>query len=339
MAARISHRRVLRLAIQGQLSAPSAPIRILHPTRSQPLSAIPPRCLRRAFSTSPTRRQDPKEQTPQQPPPQQPEPVSSPPPPPASPEPPRARKTPRFTASRLLSAAAFLLFGTLAGSSLRLLIQPPSPPEPGTEDDRYTIEVLHSQAAKIPLVQQLSADPAWDSWDAYNTLTPEHRAQHIMAGTLSGSRGVGGYQRVFYNAATGEFVSVVYFGAAITGWPGVVHGGALATLLDESCGRAAFWQWGGKSGVTATLKLEYKKATLANGFYVLRVRSRSDEELPESERGKRHYKSFVDATIEDAATGAVTVTAEALFVGGVGKKNDKKGALPPLPTAEENMRF
>jgi acyl-coenzyme A thioesterase PaaI-like protein len=331
MAARIPHRRFLRIAIQGRPSAPSAPIRTLDPSQSHP-SAFPAQCLPRAFSTSPIRFQDPIQQQQQ---PSQPEPV----PPPSAYQKPSARKAPRFKAGRLISAAAFLLIGTLAGSSFRLLLKPPTPPEPGTEDDRYTIEVLHSQASKLPIVQQLSSDPTWHSWDAYDTLSSEHRKQHIMAGTLSGSRGVGGYQRVFYNRDTGELISVVYFGAAITGWPGVVHGGALATLLDESCGRAAFWQWGGKSGVTATLTLEYKKATLANGFYVLRVKSRTDEELPESERGKRHYKSFVDATIEDAATGQVTVTAEALFIGGLGKMGGKGLTAPPLPSVEENMRF
>lgn len=117
----------------------------------------------------------------------------------------------------------------------------------------------------------------------------------------------------------------------------MVHGGALATLIDESCGRAAFWQWGGKSGVTASLGLEYKRATLSQGFYVLRVRAKGEEELPEKERGKRHYKCFVDAALEDAATGKVTVMGEALFVGGLGKK--ARGDVMPLPTAEENMRF
>jgi len=332
MVYRLLPLRLVRLVVQaGRLPASSAPIRILHPV------AATAQCLPRTFSTSPARRQDIRQQ--EQQPPQHPDLAH--PPPPVSPKRTTAGRNPRFRSSHLISAAAFLCFGTLAGSSLRLLVKPPAPPEPGTEDDRYTIEVLHSQAAKIPLVQQLTADPAWTSWEAYNTLTPEHRTQHIMAGTLSGSRGVGGYQRVFYNAATSELISVVYFGAAITGWPGVVHGGALATLLDESCGRAAFWQWGGMSGVTATLKLEYKAATLANGFYVLRVKPKAESELPESERGKRHYKSFVDATIEDAVTGRVTVKAEALFVGGSGKKNGgEKGTLPlALPTVEENMRF
>jgi hypothetical protein len=66
--------------------------------------------------------------------------------------------------------------------------------------------------------------------------------------------------------------------------------------------------------------LEYKRVTMANGFYVVRCKVRGEEELPVEERGKRHYKCWVDATVEDAVTGAVTVVAEALFVGGKGKK-------------------
>lgn len=257
---------------------------------------------------------------------------------PAEPSPPPHRKPQKKRlAPRIIFAAFFILIGTAAGSSVRLLLSPPDPPRPDTEEDEYTKQVLREQAAKLPVVQQLSADPAWQSWDAYDSLPPEHRAQHATAGALAGSRGVGGYQRVFYHPSTGELVSVVYFGSATTGWPGVVHGGCLATVLDESCGRAAFKQWGGRPGVTASLTLEYKRVTLANGFYVVRVRPRTEEELPESERGKRHYKCFVDATIEDAVTGNVTVTAEALFVGGEGKKKNRLGWAGKAP--DEHAKF
>jgi hypothetical protein len=200
--------------------------------------------------------------------------------------------------------------------------------------------VLHDQAALLPIVKQLDADPAaWESWDAYTSLSEEHKAQHIAAGALAGSRGVGGFQRVWRNkmAGTGEVESVVYFGGATSGWPGVVHGGCLATLLDESCGRAAFQEWKGRPGMTASLGLEYKRVTLANGFYVIRTRVRPEEELPEEERGKRHYKCWVDATVEDAVTGGVTVVAEALFVGGEGK--NKNGGRWNGEAQELHARF
>lgn len=160
-----------------------------------------------------------------------------------------------------------------------------------------------------------------------------------MAGVMTGSRGVGGYQRIWYNPTSGELVSVVFIGGATTGWPGVVHGGLLATILDESCGRAAFKEWAGKTGVTAKLELNYKKATLANGFYVIRAKPRQEEQLPAEERGKRHYKVWVDATVEDANTGVVTIYSEAMFVGGHGKDRKKEVKRAWGKAVDEHTRF
>ncbi|KAK4033509.1 putative mitochondrial membrane protein FMP10 [Parachaetomium inaequale] len=356
MPPRIQYRHLLRAA-QCQRTCFVLPARSF-PTK--PLTLAPQTPQLQPFSTSPSTRQEPRQEPRQAPIPSQPatappvgEPVGPPPtettPPPTTtttttttpPPPPTAdpspspnpnqqpKKKPYRLIPRLTLAIACTLLGLSAGSSLRLLLSPPDPPQPHTEEDAYTTRVLHDQAARLPIVQQLTAaDPAvWESWDAYESLSAEHRAQHITAGALAGSRGVGGYQRVFWNKITGELVTVIYFGSATTGWPGVVHGGCLATVLDESCGRAAFKdaEWGGKVGLTAKLGLEYKRVTMANGFYVVRVKVRGEEELPEQERGKRHYKCWVDASVEDAVTGAVTVTAEALFVGGQGKGKKKNG--------------
>lgn len=324
MAPRTPQQALSRLALTpgSRPSLPLRPFRSLRPKTPSTTPTCPPRLDRpRPFSTSPPRPQEPN-----------PLPAALP----AAP----ARKPP-FGARRLLHAALFLLIGTAAGASLRILITPPVPPAPGTPEDEYTTSVLHAQAASLPIVRQLTADPSFESWAAYQTLTPEHRAQHIMAGSLAGARGVGGYQRIWHNASTGEFVSVVFLGGAITGWPGVVHGGALATLLDESMARAAFRQWGGRSGVTANLQVEYKAMTLASGFYVVRLRARGEEELEERERGKRHYKSFVEASVEDAVTGRVTVVARGLFVGGQGggKGGVEVEGGPRLAKVEENQKF
>lgn len=318
MTPRIRYGHLLR-SVQRQVAVSDIPVRS-RPTAPSAVAVQCARFQREPFSISRARWQEPRQAPATVPETAEPTRTTAPPIEPNPSEPPKREK--KRLVPRIIFAAFFILIGTAAGSSVRLLLTPPNPPEPGSEEDEYTKRVLAGQAARLGIVQQLSADPAWQSWDAYESLSAEHKAQHITAGALAGARGVGGYQRVFYHAPTGELVSVVYFGAATTGWPGVVHGGCLATILDESCGRAAFKQWGGRPGVTATLTLDYKKATLANGFYVVRVRPRADEDLPESERGKRHYKCYVDATIEEAVTGNVTVTAEALFVGGEGK--DKK---------------
>lgn len=316
MAARIRQQQLLKLVQCRSASALSLQLQGLKFLRN-PLQGQALGQSRRGFSTSHILRQDQRPPPPPEaPPPSQPaEPAASPPGTPAPPRPRRRR--------RLLLAATFLLIGTVAGSSLRLVLSPPEPPVPGTEEDAYTISVLHKQASALPIVTQLSADPSWTSWDAYSSLTPSHASTHACAGALAGSRSLGGYQRVFQHRHTGEAVVVIYFGPGTSGWPGVVHGGCVATVLDETCGRAASSMLAAGTGVTARLALSYVRPTLANGFYIARARTRADEELDKAERGKGAYKAYVDGTIEDAATGAVCAVAEALFIGPKGKRVER----------------
>jgi acyl-coenzyme A thioesterase PaaI-like protein len=124
---------------------------------------------------------------------------------------------------------------------------------------------------------------------------------------------LGAYQHLFHNSATGELVNIIYFGPATTGWPGVVHGGVIATVLDETCGRVAIREFPAHTGLTARLKVDYRGMTFANGFYVIRARAVGEEELEEHERGKRDRKVLVRASLEDLK-GRTCVKAEALFV-------------------------
>jgi hypothetical protein len=55
--------------------------------------------------------------------------------------------------------------------------------------------------------------------------------------SCAGARGFG-VQRVFWNAATKELVAVIWFGGAVSGWPGLAHGGAIATVFTETLSRA-----------------------------------------------------------------------------------------------------
>ncbi|KAJ9155522.1 thioesterase family protein [Pleurostoma richardsiae] len=238
-------------------------------------------------------------------------------PPPASPSAPSDTASKPRRPRRLISAALFLLIGTIAGSSLRLLVSPPSPPLPGSEEDAYTTTVLASRAAKLPVVQSLASDPAWASWTAYSSIADADRPRRLTTGALAGSRGLGGYQRVFRNAATGECVTVAYVGAATSGWPGVVHGGLAATLLDEACGRCAAGVLDAGTGVTARLELNYRAPTLTNGFYVVRaapeLRDAEGAEGKEEKKKKSDKKIWVSARLE-TPEGKVCVEARGLFV-------------------------
>ncbi|KAI0965025.1 HotDog domain-containing protein [Xylaria arbuscula] len=216
----------------------------------------------------------------------------------------------------LYYAAVFLLFGIATGTMARITIAPPALPPRGSEQDIYLQSKIQAQGAALPIVQQLSADPAWTAWDAYSGIanTPE-TTPRITSGPMSGSPGLA-FQRIFHNARTGEVVTVVYFGAAVAGFPGVVHGGALATVLDESLGRCAIFRFPSRTGVTANLEMQYRAPTLTSNFYVIRAApvASDDDDLvgPDGVR-KGDRKLWVRATLE-TEKGKVAVEAKGLFV-------------------------
>ncbi|OIW31001.1 hypothetical protein CONLIGDRAFT_630892 [Coniochaeta ligniaria NRRL 30616] len=286
----------------------------------------------------------PRRQQQQQPPPQEPFPTyfqdalpTTPPPPPPPPPP----KPKRSVLRRVLFATTFLALGNLAGGLLERFANPAPPIPKDSHIDDLQRQQIHHLASKLDVVQALEEDPTWISWDAYASLPPEQRRRHMVASSLSSSSALGGYQRVFQNTETGEVLVLVYFGRGVTGWPTVVHGGALATVLDETCGRAAFARLEPRQAgeevkrpiVTAWLKLDYLAMTQERVFYLVGARVREDEELEEGERGKRDYKAYVEGWVESVRTGEETVVAEALFVG----PKPKKGKVA-VETAVETGR-
>lgn len=155
---------------------------------------------------------------------------------------PESRPTPgKITRSLrpLIWATLGLVIGMSAGQFLTLLIAPPPMPAPGSPTDTLLTTDIQSRASKLPIVQQLSLSPDWKSWDAYNGWDDTRKEKNFTAGILEGARAIGAYQRIFWNESTGEVVTVFWIGGSVSGWPGVTHGGLLATVLDENLGRCA----------------------------------------------------------------------------------------------------
>ncbi|KAH8811470.1 HotDog domain-containing protein [Xylogone sp. PMI_703] len=201
-------------------------------------------------------------------------------------------------------AAVFFIIGMSAGQYVRMVIAPPELPQPDTPADRAMVKYLQKQAEELPLVKALSSDPEWESWPAYQSLSFEERGPRLTTGALGGARGIGAYQTVFRNKSTGECITVVWIGGAMSGWPGVVHGGLVATLLDEGLGRCAIAMFPSKTGVTANLELNYERPTLTNGFYVIRAKPRE---------GATERKAWIDGSLE-TMDGKVLVRSKALYV-------------------------
>ncbi|KDQ08122.1 hypothetical protein BOTBODRAFT_119118 [Botryobasidium botryosum FD-172 SS1] len=133
---------------------------------------------------------------------------------------------------------------------------------------------------------------------------PEERRVHsLTAGVL---RGVGRFAvppLVFSKMDDSESVMVLHVGRSLCGHDGIVHGGLLATLLDEALARVAILQFPARVGVTANLNIDYRAPTIADQFIVIRA------SLVEA-KGR---KATVQGRVEDLE-GKLLVEAKALFV-------------------------
>lgn len=191
-----------------------------------------------------------------------------------------------------------------AGRVAAIIVSPPPMPDPGSPNDILLVKDIQSRAANLPIVKELSASPDFKSWDAYSGFEGAGREKHFSTGVLGGARGLGAYQRIFWNQSTGEVVSVFWVGISVNGWPGVTHGGLLATVLDEALARCAMLPR--KAGVvTANLNITYRAPTPTNEFYVLRT-------WPDAEVSTDR-KAYVGGRLEDTH-GKVFVEAKGLFI-------------------------
>lgn len=260
----------------------------------------------------------------------------------ATPDSPNASKKHR-SLRPFIYGLIFFSVGSLAGNFISSIAIPPASPIPDSPEDKIMIKYLHERAANLPLVKLLSTDTRWSPVETYTGENKKNEDEklneteeiketlrrRLTAGPLKGSRALGGYQKTFRNIETGEVIKILWLGPSISGWPGVAHGGVLATLLDETLGRCAMGFLEGSTGVTANLQVNYLKPILTNGFYVIRASVEEDEEILNEKKNfndrQRKRKKWVTGTLENA-DGTICVTAKALFVV---PKNYKLNKLNP----------
>jgi hypothetical protein len=226
----------------------------------------------------------------------------------ATPSPTVIVQRPRRSLRPYIYAAAFLLLGLGAGQFVRAVIVPPPLPLPDTAEDHILLSKLRKDIDALPIVQELRARrDAWLEFDAYMDQAEAQRIHCMTAGSMSGSRGLG-LQRIFWNKAEQRLLAVVFLGGGITGWPGVTHGGAVATILQENLERVAngpevYPKDEQGNHILDKVEVNYRKPTQANRIYVVRAEVDSEGEVKWEAGGLLADHLCVKATIEDAWTG------------------------------------
>ncbi|KAK2064760.1 thioesterase [Colletotrichum caudatum] len=213
-------------------------------------------------------------------------------------------------------------------SSLRFVYpftNPPFEDEGAEANAMYRTQATYEFIGLYPMLQSLipSVNAAtgahtptdWEHWEPYSDTPPETLARHLCGGALNNPNGLGIVHIVFRHRFTGELILAVMFGHGTSGWPSVVHGGMLSTIMDEAMGRLAALSFPANTAVTAKLLVDFKVPVSPGVLYVVRVAKALPEfqkERPDEE-DKSDRKMWVVGRMEDP-DGATVVEARGLFV-------------------------
>lgn len=137
---------------------------------------------------------------------------------------------------------------------------------PDSDELREIEETINNH----PLVKELRSRPDFQESRPHLKMSNEIRSRTLTGGALQGDGKIMVPPVAFIEDGGKSIVSVTYIGDKLCGHPGLVHGGLLATMLDEGLARGCFDALPHKIAVTANLEINYRKPTQANSFLVLR---------------------------------------------------------------------
>ncbi|OAT03524.1 thioesterase [Blastomyces gilchristii SLH14081] len=241
-------------------------------------------------------------------------PLSPQPPHPPFPSPPSFKKP--SILRRLLGFTAIAVFSFTVGISLSPgvsnMVQIAT--QIRTDDESIYIapdDILRDIDAFIhnhPLAHSLRTDERFTESRPHLKIPAELRAHNLTAGTLAGAKKIAVPPYAWTEAGGKSLVSILYLGSDVSGHPGIVHGGLLATILDESLARCCFPALPNGIGVTANLNIDYRSPAPAGSFFVVRA------ETVKVEGRKAWVEGRIETLPDEGREPVVVAEAKALFI-------------------------
>lgn len=143
-----------------------------------------------------------------------------------------------------------------------------------------TVESVMEGLDEHPYVRELIDSGKYDISYPYQDVEEERKEYSLTSGILISSGLISPTPMALTTKReiideTGECELFVFYhlGPRICGHKGIIHGGLLATLLDESLCRCGFQVLPHKVGVTASLNIQYCSPTPADSHIVLKAKT------------------------------------------------------------------
>lgn len=226
------------------------------------------------------------------------------------------------SSSRLRRAVSFgafgLLFATLGFTAAAIPLVPGLLDITRTRSDEDSLRAYVPENAEAktvdefinnhPLAAEMRRNPEMTECRPHMRLPDSLRRHNLTGGTLLGPGRITVPPVCWTEKGGKSLLSISHLGTDMCGHPGIVHGGLLATMLDEGLARCCFGALPHNVGVTAKLEINYRKPVHAGQYIVLRARTLRVE-------GR---KAWVEGHLETlAAEGeepVILAQASALFV-------------------------
>ncbi|KAI0447047.1 Adenylylsulfate kinase-domain-containing protein [Xylaria telfairii] len=215
-----------------------------------------------------------------------------------------------FALGFVFTSLGFTIAVSPAIPIVKALMNPPTDDEslemyvPQTDEERTIDDFIKNH----PVAQDFRNREGFSEARPHMKIPEGYRSHHLTGGVLSGPGRIVVPPLVFAEDGGKSMIAISYVGNELCGHPGIVHGGLVATMLDEGLARCCFAALPHKMGMTANLNINYRAPAQADTYLILRATT------TRVEGRKAWVEGRIETLVGEGETPVVLAEATALFI-------------------------
>lgn len=159
-----------------------------------------------------------------------------------------------------------------------------------------------------PMAAKLKSQPEFSESRPHSHTSKSDLRHSFIGRTLMGPGRIVVSPFTWIKTDGSSLIQISYLGLDLCGHPGIVHGGMLATMLDEGFANCCSAAFPNKNGMTANLNINYRAPVLARTYIVLRVN------MTKMHGRKIWVEGQIETLVTEGEKPVLMVEASALFI-------------------------